>query len=507
MLTAKDKIQIAQRGSDVTQIKKQLELFKKGFPFINLIRAATPGDGIQVLDEKTKIQLAEMYRAKSKSLSTSKFVPASGAASRMFKDLFNFLENDDKPEKTPSIKVFLEQIEDFAFFKTLANSLSKKGLIIEKLIKDKQYRIIISELLSETGLNYGSLPKGLLQFHNYPEGTRTPLEEHLTEGALYARGKNNEVKLHFTVSPNHMEIFKQHVKEVISIYETRHGVHFKIDFSIQKPHTDTIAVSTDNQPFRDASGDLVFRPAGHGALIENLNEIDADIIFIKNIDNVVPDHLKEDTTYSKMVIAGKLLELSDAINKYIRLLKLENETHENQLSEIREFIKKDLSIEHSPIFENKEEEIKFLIQKLNRPLRVCGMVKNEGEPGGGPFYAVNPDQTISLQIAELAQINLADPNQKDIAEHATHFNPVDLVCRLKDYEGNKYHLPDFIDPQTGFISVKSKDGKELKAMEMPGLWNGAMSDWNTVFVEVPVSTFNPVKTVNDLLRPQHQTAR
>jgi len=506
MLTAKDKIQITKRGSDVTQINKQLEHFKKGFPFIHLIRPATPGDGIQILDEMTKIQLAEEYETKSRDLSISKFVPASGAASRMFKDLFSFLENDFKPEGMPSIKLFIEQIENFAFFKILADSLSEKGFNIAKLIKDKQYKIIIGELLYEAGLNYGNLPKGLLKFHNYPDSTRTPLEEHLTEGALYAQGKNDEVRLHFTVSPDHMEIFKQHVREVKSTYENKHSVHYTIDFSIQKPHTDTIAANTDNQPFRDASGALVFRPAGHGALIENLNDIDAEMIFIKNIDNVVPDHLKGDTVFYKKVIAGKLIELSEETDHYLYLLDTEKETPKH-LSEIRKFIKRDLCIEYSQQFENYANEIKFFKQKLNRPLRVCGMVKNEGEPGGGPFYALNPDLSISLQIAESAQINFANPNQKAIAEHATHFNPVDLVCRTKDYKGNKYNLPDFIDPQTGFISSKSKDGKKLKAMELPGLWNGSMSDWNTVFVEVPGSTFNPVKTVNDLLRPQHQIPR
>ena len=507
MFTTKDKIQIAQRGSDVASIKTQLEYFKKGFPFIHLIRPATPDDGIQVLDEKTKTRLVEKYETKSGNLNISKFVPASGAASRMFKDLFTFLEDDVKPEDMLPIKVFIERIQDFAFYNTLAESLSKKGSNIEELIRDKQYKKIIGELLEETGLSYGSLPKGLLEFHSYPDGTRTPLEEHLTEGALIARGKNNEVRLHFTVSPDHMEKFKQHVKEVKLKYETQYDVNYIIDFSIQKPHTDTIAVDPGNQPFRETTGSLLFRPAGHGALIENLNEIDAEIIFIKNIDNVVPDHLKGNTTFYKMVLAGKLIELNIAIDQYLRLLETGKETYEDKLPEIRKFIQKELCIRHPQKFENQKEEIDFLIQKLNRPLRVCGMVKNEGEPGGGPFYALNPDQTISLQIAESAQINPSDPKQQAIAENATHFNPVDLVCRVKDYKGNKFQLPDFIDPQTGFISGKSKDGRELKAMELPGLWNGAMSDWNTVFVEVPVSTFNPVKTVNDLLRPQHQAAQ
>ncbi len=506
MFTEKDKTQMAQRGSDLSLVLKQIEYFKKGFPYIRLVRPATPGDGLQVLDENEKNRLAETYATAAGSMNIAKFVPASGAASRMFKDLFAYIDSDDAIDDKPAVKKFITRIRNFAFFDDLAQSLSGKDMAVETLLQKGAYKVIIRELLEESGLNYGNLPKGLLKFHRYPDGARTPLEEHLAEGALYAKGKNEEAFMHFTVSPDHMEKFIRHLEAVRDIYEKRYGVSYTVNFSVQKPHTDTIAVDPDNSPFRNDDGSLLFRPAGHGALIENLNEIDADVIFIKNIDNVVPDHLKDDTTFSKKVLAGKLLELGREIDHFLRLLDSDEFPGEESIEQMRKFFKETLCIENFPEFESEKEEIAFLKSKLNRPLRVCGMVKNEGEPGGGPFFAINPDGTVSLQIAESAQIDPSDRGQKAIAAEATHFNPVDLVCRVKDYKGKKYNLPDFIDPETGFISIKSKDGRELKALELPGLWNGSMSDWNTVFVEVPVTTFNPVKTVNDLLRPQHQMA-
>ncbi len=507
MFTERDKAQMAQRGSDVSLVLKQIEYFKKGFPYISLIRPATPGDGLQVLDKEEKNRLVEKYESAAGNMKITKFVPASGAASRMFKDLFAYLDGNDTLEDKPAVKKFITQIRDFAFFDDLAQSLAGKGKDIGILLEKGEYKEIIRELLEESGLNYGRLPKGLLAFHRYPEGTRTPTEEHLTEGALYARGKDAEAFLHFTVSPDHMNKFNRHVEAVRSAYEKRFDVWYTVGFSVQKPHTDTIAVDLDNKPFRNDDGSLLFRPAGHGALIENLNEIDADVIFIKNIDNVVPDHLKDDTTFYKKVLAGKLLELGQDIDHYLNILEGDAHPGKQEMEKMHRFLKEELCIENIPAFADIEEETAFLKAKLERPLRVCGMVKNEGEPGGGPFFAVNPDGTVSLQIAESAQVDPSDPQQQAIASQSTHFNPVDLVCRIKDHKGQKFHLPDFIDPQTGFISVKSKDGRELKALELPGLWNGSMSDWNTVFVEVPVSTFNPVKTVNDLLRPQHQMGK
>ena len=365
------------------------------------------------------------------------------------------------------------------------------------------YKAVVAALLEAAGLNYGALPKGLLKFHRYEDGSRTPLEEHLVEGALYAANKNGKVNVHFTVSPEHRRLFENLVADKAVVYAKKYGVDYNVTFSEQKPCTDTVAADMNNQPFRD-NGKLLFRPGGHGALIENLNDLDADIIFIKNIDNVVPDKLKGDTVLYKKLIAGVLVALQQKAFAYLELLDSGRYTHE-QVLEILQFLQKKLFCKN-PETKNLEdaELVLYLKEKLNRPMRVCGMVKNVGEPGGGPFLAYNSDGTISLQILESSQIDMDDPEKKEMFEKGTHFNPVDLVCAVRDYKGHKFNLVNFVDKATGFISYKSKNGKDLKALELPGLWNGAMSDWNTVFVEVSLSTFNPVKTVNDLLREQHQ---
>ena len=358
-------------------------------------------------------------------------------------------------------------------------------------------------MLAAEGLNYGQLPKGLLLFHNYEDGPRTPMEEHLVEAAMYA-SSNGQANVHFTVSHEHLELFKKKVAEKLEKYASQFGVKYNVSFSEQKPSTDTIAANTDNTPFRNADGSLLFRPGGHGALIENLNEIDADIVFIKNIDNVVPDRLKPATVEWKQVIAGVLVTLQAKAFAYLRLLDSGSYTHE-QLEEIIRFVQRDLCCRKADIKELEDAELViYLRKKLNRPMRVCGAVKNVGEPGGGPFLTYNQDGTVSLQILESSQIDTANEEYVRMFNNGTHFNPVDLVCATKDYKGNRFNLPDYVDRSTGFISSKSKNGKELKALELPGLWNGAMSDWNTIFVEVPLETFNPVKTVNDLLREQHQ---
>ena len=347
------------------------------------------------------------------------------------------------------------------------------------------------------------MPKGLLLFHNYPEGARTPLEEHLVEGALYAAA-NGVVNLHFTVSPEHRALFEALVQDKKAAYEQKFNVRYDISFSEQKPSTDTVAATADNEPFRTADGTILFRPGGHGALIENLNDLDADVVFIKNIDNVVPDRLKDDTITYKQLIAGVLVTMQQKTFEYMELLESGEYTHA-QLEGIIRFMRDDLGIRNPQIkYLEDADLVIYMKSKLNRPIRVCGMVKNVGEPGGGPFLVYNSDGTLSLQILESSQIDKQNADYVKMFQEGTHFNPVDLVCGLKDYKGDSYNLPDFVDPQTAFISSKSKDGKELKALELPGLWNGAMSNWNTIFVEVPLSTFNPVKTVNDLLRAEHQ---
>lgn len=445
MFTPSDLAQLQARGISEEKALKQLQSFATGFPELEIVSAASVGNGVlNPTEEEIDAYIKAWQDYLNEGHTVLKFVPASGAASRMFKDLFEYLETG---ERTKFIDKFLTEKEHFAFAPQLA------GL-------DEQ--AAVSHLLKD--MNYGNLPKGLLLFHSYEDGARTPALEHLVEGAMYAASKG-EVNIHFTVSHEHLPLFQAHLAEYQAAYEEKLGVKFHISYSEQKPSTDTLAANPDGTPFRTADGKLLFRPGGHGALIENLNEQEADVIFIKNIDNVVPDRLKGDTVRYKQLLAGVLVT------------------------------------EQKKIFEQLQDPTLTADQKakLQRPLRVCGVVKNTGEPGGGPFLVREEDGTISCQILESSQIS--DPA---LMQQATHFNPVDLVCATRDAEGKPYYLPDFVDEKTGFISHKSKDGKELLALELPGLWNGAMSRWNTIFVEVPVSTFNPVKTVNDLLRAEHQ---
>ncbi len=505
MLTEKDLKQIAQKGISEEKLNNQLEQFKTGFPFLRLEAAAAVGRGITSPDEILRQQFIETWdKYKAEGKKVVKFVPASGAASRMFKDMFAFVDADYDVPTTPFEKQYFENIKKFAFYDALdAVCLKNEGKGIEALMAEGNYKAVAAQMLKAEGLNYGQLPKGLLLFHNYPEGPRTPMEEHLVEGALYA-ASNGEAHVHFTVSHEHMDLFKAKVAEKADGYASKFGIKYDISFSEQKPSTDTVAANADNTPFRNDDGSLLFRPGGHGALIENLNEIDADVIFVKNIDNVVPDRLKEDTVEWKQVIAGVLVTLQQKAFDYLRLLDTGSYTHE-QIEEMIRFVQQDLCCRKADIKELEDAELViYLRKKLNRPMRVCGVVKNAGEPGGGPFLTYNQDGTVSLQILESSQIDKSNKEYLEMFTQGTHFNPVDLVCAVKDYKGNAFNLPDYVDKTTGFISSKSKNGKELKALELPGLWNGAMSDWSTIFVEVPLSTFNPVKTVNDLLREQHQ---
>ena len=507
MLTHEDKELLAKKGISEEKIAEQLACFEKGFPFLKLSAAASvENGGIMRADEKGCEQYLaawDAYKAGDKKI--VKFVPASGAASRMFKNMFEFFGAEyDKPT-TDFEKKFFDHIHDFAFYNDLnAACLDNTGKNINALLSEHNYKAVVSNLLESAGLNYGALPKGLLKFHRYADGVRTPLEEHLVEGALYAAGKTGEVNVHFTVSTEHRALFEKLVAAKAAEYEAKYGTTYHISFSEQKPSTDTVAADMENKPFRDKDGKLLFRPGGHGALIENLNDLDADIVFIKNIDNVVPDRLKADTVTYKKLLAGVLVTLQKQAFEYLELLDGGHYSHE-QLETIIRFVQQQLRCRRTDLKELEDADLViYLRKKLNRPMRVCGMVKNVGEPGGGPFLAYNPDGTISLQILESSQIDMNDPEKKAMFEKGTHFNPVDLVCAVRDYKGNKFDLLKHVDKATGFISYKSKNGKDLKALELPGLWNGSMSDWNTVFVEVPLSTFNPVKTVNDLLREQHQ---
>ena len=505
MLTKQDLKQIADKGITVEKLNSQLEEFKTGFPFLKLEAAASVEHGIIATtpEEVKKYEAAwEDYKAQGHSI--VKFVPASGAASRMFKDMFAFVDADYDVPTTDFEKKYFDNIEKFAFYDELDKACrNNTGKGIKELMAEGRYKEVAANMLKPEGLNYGQLPKGMLLFHKYEEGPRTPMEEHLVEGALYA-ASDGRAAVHFTVSHDHLPMFKQRVADKADSYAKKYGIIYDISFSEQKPSTDTVAANADNTPFRNSDGSLLFRPGGHGALIENLNEISADVIFIKNIDNVVPDRLKADTVTYKQVIAGILVTLQQRAFDYLRKLDSGAYNHE-KIEEIIRFVQQDLCCRKSDIKELEDADlVLYLKKKLNRPMRVCGVVKNVGEPGGGPFLTYNQDGTVSLQILESSQIDKNNAEYMEMFTKGTHFNPVDLVCAVKDYNGQPFNLPDFVDRTTGFISSKSKGGKELKALELPGLWNGAMSDWNTIFVEVPLATFNPVKTVNDLLREQHQ---
>lgn len=495
---------ISTQGMNPETVAQQINNFKNGFPFLHILSPATPEKGIRVLSETELNQFTSTFPQRSAKLDVVKFVPASGAASRMFKDLFAFLDGDGELEKSAFTKKFIQNIQKFAFYEDLNQTLQEQGSSIEACISSGSYQKIVAALLEESGLGYGNLPKGLLRFHRYPSENRTPAHEHLIEGVQYAIGKGQMVKIHFTVSPEHEEKFKAEIEKVLPGIKAETGLEFEISFSQQKKSTDTIAVNMDNTPFEEEDGSLLFRPAGHGALLENLNDIKADLIFIKNIDNVVPDRLKEPTRTYKMAIAGLLLEVQDQI--FAALAGLDEGVSHESVAKASAVYQEILGGKIPPTESSKslDELAHYLRDKLNRPIRVCGMVKNTGEPGGGPFWIEEKDGSVSLQILETAQIDMTDPQSKAHMMASTHFNPVDLVCGTKDYKGRAFDLLKFRDMETGFITKKSKCGRDLKALELPGLWNGAMAGWNTLFVEVPLITFNPVKTVNDLLRDEHQ---
>ena len=511
MFTEKDLDQFETLGIPSSLIEEQIKNFENGFPFMTIKAPATIGHGIIKLEDQQLDEAVAYFEQRTSEKDIVKFVPASGAASRMFKHLFAFMKSYDASEEAyhalqedqsfHSVFNFFKHLDEFAFY----NSLKKvaKGEALETMHLKKEYSQILEHLLTEKGLNYGDLPKGLLEFHAYENDSRTPLEEHLVEAAHYAKGNGSVAKLHFTVSPEHESKFKEKLSEVQAVFEKQFDVRFEVSFSQQKKSTDTIAVDLQNLPFRNGSDRILFRPGGHGALIHNLNDIDADIVFVKNIDNVVPDGMKPITYRYKKGLAGLLLQYQEKIFQYLQ--DLEVDESEEKVKEVTDFVEQEIGVIHGGFASLPlSSKIDCLKYKLNRPIRVCGMVKNEGEPGGGPFWAVNPDKSVSLQIVESAQLNMNDHITAEQVAKATHFNPVDLVCGLKDKDGKRFDLMSFKDDKTGFISKKSKDGKDLKAQELPGLWNGAMSDWNTIFVEVPIETFNPVKTVNDLLRPEHQ---
>ncbi|MGB1241224.1 MAG: DUF4301 family protein [Chitinophagales bacterium] len=508
MFSQKDLGSISQKGISIDKLQTQIQNFQQGFPFMNIVKPATIADGVLKLNEEQIEKYLQSFEEVSKKRQICKFVPASGAASRMFKDLFAAYQDDNvNISKYPAALHFLKEIEHFAFYAELKQVLESNGYNLQYLLDSKDFTPIFAHLLTEKGLNYGKLPKGLLKFHAYPDSSiRTPFEEHLVEGAAYSRNSNGTVHLHFTVSPEHRSRFEALLETIRTRYQQLFGVHFEVSFSEQHPHTDTIAVDMNDEPFRNEDGSILFRPGGHGALIENLNELESaiDIVFIKNIDNVVPDSLKETTFVYKKLIGGVLMDYQKKTFHFLQQLETQK-TNEQLVNEAACFLQNELCISFPNEYSGftPSEKADYVFGKLNRPMKVCGMVKNVGEPGGGPFWASNTDGSVSLQIVESSQIDTTHSEKQAILQNASHFNPVDLVCAVKNYKGERFNLLDYRDPQTGFITNKSKDGRELKAQELPGLWNGAMSDWNTLFVEVPIITFNPVKTINDLLRKEH----
>jgi len=515
MLQQDDLNQIEKKGITLKTLENQLDHFRQGFPFIRLLRPAIQDDGIITFSEEKKKELIRFFEKQVPSLRVIKFVPASGAASRMFKHLFEFRESLKAGCGIPesyfsdtgfnSAYYFFQNIHRFAFYHDLQASLKKEGKTIEQALAEKDFAPILDHLLSGVGLNYSALPKALLAFHAYEDGPRAAMEEHLVEAANYTRDRNNVSGIHFTVSSEHIRKFDEKIAAIRGKYEARFHTQLDIHHSIQKSSTDTIAVDEDNLPFRNPDGTLLFRPAGHGALLANLNEQDADVLFIKNIDNIVPDRLKAPTIENKKLIGGHLLHIRQRIFDFLKKVESGNVTGE-EIREMASFAASRNLVSLPTGFEQQAEETQgsILVRELNRPIRVCGMVRNVGEPGGGPFWVAGQDGKASLQIVESSQVNMKDEGQTAIFRASTHFNPVDLVCCTIDYKGNPFNLQDFVDESTGFISLKSCGGRILKAQELPGLWNGSMAGWITVFVEIPLITFNPVKTINDLLRDEHQ---
>ncbi|WP_268224910.1 DUF4301 family protein [Sinomicrobium oceani] len=514
MFTEKDHQLLREKGITEKVVMQQIEIFKEGIPYVNLLESATVNNGITSVSEAEKQRLISDYDTKKDSLDVMKFVPASGAATRMFRALFRFVENFNPErdtfntyinrEKAEAMQTFFIGVEKLPFYDEVMQRLRQKDEGFDRLSDDRQKYLFVKEMLSEDGFDYGSFPKGLLPFHKYKTHSATAFEEHLYEAALY-NVSNGVAKLHFTISDQHASKFDSEFNRIEDYVEEKSGAAFHISFSFQKKSTDTIAVTPDDKPFRNEDGSLLFRPAGHGALVENLNDQNADIIFIKNIDNVVVYRYKHEMANYKKMLAGILLQCQEKVFAYARMLN-EEQVSEEQINEIKDFLHEKLNTLTAPDFYKytREYQVEHLMEKLNRPIRVCGMVRNEGDPGGGPFWIKDEDGKVSLQIIESAQIDKSSRRQMKILNGATHFNPVDIVCGVKNYKGEKYHLPDFVNLKQAFITSKTKEGKELKALERPGLWNGGMAFWNTVFVEVPLITFNPVKTVNDLLKPAHQ---
>lgn len=508
-----DFVQMHEHGVQIETVKKQLGIFQTGIGKAVLQRAATKGEGILALTESEFVSYAASFDQKKHGLILTKFVPASGAASRMFKFLSEFLNEFDLQNETinayinrksaTNLAIFLAGLEKFPFFDAIDQKLREMYADFNQWSADRKNYTFVQTMLDSQSFNFCNKPKGILPFHKYSTHIATPIEEHLNESAFYSAA-DGQANLHFTISETHQLQFERIIAKVRDKVERQSRTRINIGYSYQQKSTDTIAVDLDNRPFRFDDGRLFFRPGGHGALIENLNQLESDIIFVKNIDNVIQNHIESIALYKK-ALAGVLIETQQHVFDY--LSRIDNETiQEEHIDEIIAFAQRQLNVVIIEDFYKYtlRHQLTYLREILNRPIRVCGMVKNEGEPGGGPFWVRDARGTVSLQIVETSQIDQHNPEQAAILHSATHFNPVDLVCAIRNYKGEKFDLRDFVDPKSGFIVQKNKNGKDIKAYELPGLWNGAMARWITIFVEVPLLTFNPVKTVNDLLKFAHQ---
>jgi hypothetical protein len=504
MFTQKDLQQIRSKGISIDDINQQIKHFQHGFPPADITMPATPGKGIILLNEGAQEHYKHVFLDNAPDNRIIRFIPASGAASRMFKALFNALEKLEGKDSGAQEKWISENKTVARFFKELERYPFYEDL---KLQEGEDVSVILARLLGSEGLQYGSKPKGLLKFHKYSESDRrTAFEEHVREAIKYCEGHDGIVRIHLTVSPDHLDGFQTEAARILPKIEQERGVSIDLSFSFQKPETDTLAVDPDNEPFRKADGTLLFRPGGHGALIRNLDALDGDLVFVSNIDNVAPDRLKNLRVKQKQVLGGVLLEVRSKIFYFLQQLGGDEKAEKSRLDSIVSYLHERLGIAIPEMLESWDvnEMKKWLIATMNRPIRICGMVHNEGEPGGGPFYVRNESGEVSLQIVESSQIDLNNKEKADIVAGSSHFNPVDLVCSLRDYRGEKFNLRNFVDPNTGFISEKSEGGRSLKALELPGLWNGSMAGWLTLFVDVPVETFSPVKTVFDLARKEHR---
>ncbi|MBN1971141.1 MAG: DUF4301 family protein [Candidatus Delongbacteria bacterium] len=488
------------------KLTKQIDFFKKGQQFVKLLKPATVGDGIFRFTENEIDSFIDKFEKGLSLVKVIKFVPASGAATRMFKNLLHFKNSydefsinlkstiDKEGKNYESLLKTMKNLSNFAFYDK-ADEMTGYG--IDFLIDEKKYSKVLSILFDKEKMNLSAKPKAFIEFHKYEEEVRTALEEHIVEGINYTKSLDGNINLHFTIS-------KEHENEFLTLTESlkqKYGEYkLNIEHSFQNPATDTIAVNPDNTPFRGEDGKIVLRPAGHGALLSNLNDLEADMVFIKNIDNVVPDKLKETTYRYKKFMGGLLMEIKENIHELLFELNSGNYNSEKIISFIKRYYDNDFELQNGI---SDEEKFNAFYQFLNRPVRICGMVKNEQETGGGPFW-IEYKGNKSLQIIESAQIDRSIKSNDDMIKNSTHFNPVDIVYSSKDFEGDFFNLENYVDNDQAFISEKSQNGKNLKALELPGLWNGSMADWLTIFVEVPLITFNPVKEVNDLLKEEHQ---